>query len=212
MVEILEGVHSIDCSEEQDHSRELWILSCHEGVVLIDTGMGEETLGKIEAELASIGKNWKDVDVILITHRHGDHTRNLKKVKELTNASVKAQRDEVSDIENQTGVKLDGLDHGDVLPYCGGIEVIHVPGHTAGNCCYYLPRKKIMIAGDTIFGDKEANIFPPPERYCLDVDEATREIERLLSYDFDVLLYTHGKDVMESAKEKVKDIVNKHSV
>lgn len=212
MVEILKGIHSIDCSEEQDHSRELWILNCPEGVVLIDTGMGEETIEKIEAELASVGKNWRDVDVILITHRHGDHTGNLKRVKELTNAPVKAHRNEVDDIENQTDVKLDGLEQGEVLTYCGGIEVIHVPGHTAGNCCYYLPGKKIMIAGDTVFGDEEANIVPPPKRYCLDVEEATREIDRLLNYDFNVLLYTHGKDVMESAKEKVKDLVNKHSM
>jgi len=209
MVEILEGVHSIDFSEAQDHSRELWVLDCPEGVVLIDTGMGEATLDKIEAELALIGKTWRDVEVVLITHRHGDHTRNLKRVRELTNARVMAHRDEVSAIKNQTSVDVQDLDHGERLPYCGGIEVIHVPGHTEGNCCYYLPRKRVMIAGDTVFGDEEANLLPPPERYCLDVEQATKEIERLLSYDFNVLLYTHGKDVTEEAKKKIRDLVGR---
>jgi len=162
MVEVLEGVHSIDFSEAQDHSRELWVLDCPEGVVLVDTGMGETTLEKIKAELALIGKTWRDVEVVLITHRHGDHTRNLKRVRELTNARVMAHKDEVSAIKNQTSVEVQGLDHGERL-----------------------------------------------ERYCLDVEQATKEIERLLSYDFNVLLYTHGKDVTEEAKKKIRDLVER---
>jgi len=61
-----------------------------------------------------------------------------------------------------------------------------------------------METGDTIFGDDEGNLEKPPERYCLDADQAAREIKRLLDYDFDVLLITHGKDTMTDAKEKVK--------
>ena len=46
-------------------------------------------------------------------------------------------------------------------------------------------------------------------KYCLDVNQATKEIERLLNYDFDVLMYTHGKDIMENAKTHVKRLVQK---
>jgi len=48
------------------------------------------TLKKIEAELSSMGKAWRDVEIVLITHRHGDHIGNLKRVKELTNARSRA--------------------------------------------------------------------------------------------------------------------------
>ena len=209
MVEVLKGVRSIDLSEAQDHSLESWILDCREGAVVIDTGMKPEAVDKIASELKSIGKGWKDVKLILITHKHGDHVNNLAKVKELTGAPVKAQKLEAPLIEKATGVKVEGLDDKAILNYCGGIEVIHVPGHSEGNACYYLRRHKAMIAGDTVFGDAEGNLSYPPEKYCLDVKQACGEIKRLLEYDFDYLLYTHGKDIMKDAKGKVRELTER---
>lgn len=209
MVEILEGIHSIDFSEKRDHGMELWVLDCPEGTVLVDTGMGDQVLEEIGETLSGLGKGWGDVEVVLITHRHGDHIRNLKKVRDLTGARIFSHEDEEAKIKEQTGVEPEGLGHGARLPYCGGMEVIHVPGHTEGNCCYYLPAKKAIIAGDTIFGDEEGNLTAPPERYCLDVEQATRGMERLLDYDFDSLIYTHGKDILKGAKERVGELVDR---
>jgi glyoxylase-like metal-dependent hydrolase (beta-lactamase superfamily II) len=209
MVEIMEGIHSIDFSESKNHGMELWFLDCPEGITLVDTGMGDEVLGMVEAELGSLGKGWGDVEAVLITHRHGDHVRNLAKVKELTGARVYCQAEEVPAIKEQTGVEPEGLAHGTTLPYCGGIEVIHVPGHTEGNCSYLLKERGVLIAGDTIFGDEEGNINEPPEKYCVDVVQATRELARLLDYDFDYLIYTHGKDILTGAKAKVEALVER---
>jgi hypothetical protein len=50
----------------------------------------------------------------------------------------------------------------------------------------------------------------PPERYCLDVKQATKGIRRLLDYDFDALLYTHGRDVMKDAKVRIRELVEKN--
>ena len=208
MVKVLDGIHSIDFSEEENHGMELWILDCPEGTVLVDTGMREKALKLIEAELKSMGKAWSDIETVLITHKHGDHISNLAKVKELTGARIMSQKLEAPLIEEATGVKVEGLEHGAKLPYCGGIEVVHVPGHSEGNSCYYLPSRKIMIAGDTIFAE-DGDLIAPPERYCLDVEQATKEMERLLGYDFDVFMYTHGEDIMENAKEKVRELVKK---
>jgi len=206
MVEVLMGVHAINLSEPGRLSLECYLLDCPEGVVLIDTGMQESAIDKIGAELESIGKSWRDIEAVLITHKHGDHIRNLPRVKELTGAEVMSHKGDAGDILQSTNVEVEGLEHGDRLPYCGGIEVIHVPGHSEGNCCYYLPAKRVMIAGDTVFGDEEGNLEAPPERYCLDVEQASREIRRLMEYDFEVLLITHGKNTTENAKEKVKEL------
>jgi glyoxylase-like metal-dependent hydrolase (beta-lactamase superfamily II) len=209
MVKIMEGIHSIDFSESKNHGMELWLLDCPEGIILVDTGMGDEVLDMLEAELGSLGKGWSDVEAVLITHRHGDHVRNLAKVKELTGAPIYCQAEEVPTIKEQTGVEPEGLAHGARLPYCGGIEVIHVPGHTEGNCSYLLKEQGTLVAGDTIFGDEEGNIFEPPEKYCLDAEQATRELERLTAYDFDALIYTHGKDILMGAKAKVEALVKR---
>jgi len=67
-----------------------------------------------------------------------------------------------------------------------------------------------MIAGDTIFGDENGNLMPPPEKYCLDAEQATANMKRLLDYEFDVFIYAHGKDIMKDAKRKVKALNDEH--
>ena len=210
MVKVLENVYSIDHSEARDHSLETWVLDCGEGVVLIDGGMRENAVENIGKELKSIGKGWGDVKLILVTHKHGDHVKNLPKLVELTGAPVKAEEHDAPLIEAAVGVKVGKLKHKQVLNYCGGIEVVHVPGHSEGNACYYLKKQRALIAGDTVFGDPEGGLTPPPERYCLDAKQATKEIWRLLSYDFDYLLITHGKDIMSDAKKRVQRLVEEH--
>ena len=207
MVKILDGFYSLDHSEVRDHSMESWILDCDEGVVLVDGGMTEQHVKNIENELNRIGRRWGDVKLILITHKHGDHINNLPRLVELTGAPVKSQRLEAPLIKKATGVDVEGLEDREVVPVCGGVEVIHVPGHSEGNCSYYLRRHKAIIGGDTIFGDPVGNLTPPPERYCLDVEQATREMGRLLDYDFDAFIYTHGKDIMKDAKRRVRELV-----
>jgi glyoxylase-like metal-dependent hydrolase (beta-lactamase superfamily II) len=188
---------------------ECWALDCTEGVILIDGGMTPQAIDNIATELKTMKKGWKDVKLILVTHKHGDHTKNLPRLKELTGAPIKAQKLEAPLIEKAVGVKVEGLEDGEVVPYCGGIEVIWVPGHSEGNASYYLMKQKAIIAGDTIFGDAEGNLTPPPEKYCLDAKRAAKEMERLLRYDFDHLLYTHGKDIIGGAKTRVKELVDR---
>jgi glyoxylase-like metal-dependent hydrolase (beta-lactamase superfamily II) len=208
-MEPLKGVHSIDNSEEKNHGMECWALDCPEGVVLIDAGMTPQAIENIAAELKSMKKTWSDVKLILVTHKHGDHTKNLPQLKKLTGAPIKAHKLEAPLIEKAVGIKVEGLEDGETIPYCGGIEVIWVPGHSEGNACYYLRKQKAIIAGDTIFGDPDGNLTAPPEKYCLDAKRAAKEIERLLRFDFDNLLYAHGKDIIGGAKKKVKELVDK---
>lgn len=201
--------HTIDNSEEKNHGMECWILDCKEGLILIDGGMTPQHVDNIAAELAKMKKTWRDIRLILVTHKHGDHTKNLPKLVELTGAPVKAHKLEAPLIEKAVGVKVEGLEDGETIPYCGGIETVWVPGHSEGNACYYLKKHKTMIAGDTIFGDEKGNLTAPPEKYCLDAKRAAKEIDRLLKYDFDNLRYAHGKDIIGGAKEKVKELVEK---
>jgi len=204
MVEIMEGVYSINLSELGGLGLECWLLNCPKKLILVDAGMRDPSIEKIGEELKSIGKNWSDIDLVLITHKHGDHTANLAKVIELTGAPIWAHEGDAADISEARGIEIISLKHKQILPYCGGIEVVNIPGHSDGNVSYYLHTKKLMIAGDTVFGDEEGTLDSPPERYCKDVNMARNELPRLLEYDFDAIMISHGKNVMSGAKRKIE--------
>lgn len=208
MVEVLKGVRAVEVAKADGLDTEVYILECEGGLILIDVGFTPTCKDNIKAELDGMGRDWEDVKLILITHAHGDHIDNLGEVKELTGAEVMLGEGDIYSLKEQTGVDADmGLEDGDVIDACGGIEVIHVPGHSKGNLCFYLRRHRLIIAGDTIFGDQHRNLYAPPEKYCEDVELAAKGIKKLLNYDFNKLLLSHGKNLMRGAKKRVEDLV-----
>ncbi len=209
MVKITNRIRAVEVEKADGLSTKVYILNCDGGLILVDVGYTEYCIRCIEAELVAAGKNWDDIKLILITHAHGDHVANLRKVLELTGGpEVMLGAEDMDALKEETGVEADmGLEHGDLIGACGGIEIINVPGHSDGNLTLYLREEKAMIAGDTIFGEEDGTIYAPPAKYSKDGDMAAREIKRLLNYDFDMLLLAHGKNTLKDAKKKVEKLV-----
>ena len=208
MVEVLDGVRAIRICDADGLDTEVYILECESGLILIDVGFTSECQLRIQSELDSIGKSWEDIKMIIITHAHGDHIENLPTVKELTDAEVIIGEGDESQLYERTGVKADViLGNGDLIGACGGIEIIHIPGHSPGNLSLYLKKHKSIIAGDTIFGDGEGNLEAPPEKYCTDVYMAAQNLKKFEDYDFESILLSHGKNTYENAKEKVLKLI-----
>ncbi len=70
---------------------------------------------------------------------------------ERLNALPDAERLKVLDLFENSSVKVNRtLSDGEVLPYCGGIIVIHTPGHTPGHICLYHKMSKTLIVGDVM--------------------------------------------------------------
>jgi glyoxylase-like metal-dependent hydrolase (beta-lactamase superfamily II) len=136
-------------------------------------------------------------------------------VRSLTNAQVMIGDGDEDALEDRTGIRAElMLRHGDVIGACGNVEIIHVPGHSSGNLCLYLQKYKAIIAGDTIFGENKdyPHIFPPPEKYTSDVDSARNNLKILLDYDFDILLLTHGRNILKGAKKIVRDMLVREKI
>ena len=90
------------------------------------------------------------VDLILVTHRHADHTAGSARLHELTGAPVRA-----ADKAHCHGGGAPLTDGQAIL--AGGLEVrvVATPGHTSDSVCFHLPADGphgSVLSGDTILG------------------------------------------------------------
>jgi len=82
------------------------------------------------------------------------------------------------------------LRDGDVLDLCGGIEVIHTPGHTFGHICLLLP-DGTLVAGDGLnVADGKLTGANPEHTY--DMDTARESVRKLSGYDIKKVVCFHG--------------------
>ncbi len=186
-----------------------FLLTCGDSLALVDTGRSEEDAETILEYVKSLNKSPRDVEICLITHRHRDHIGGLSRLKKECGFKVASHREDAQAIEEITSVPVDiTLDDGQMLPYCEGIKVVHIPGHTPGNICLFLMTKGTMIAGDTLFV-LDGELSPPPDRYCEDPAMAKRGLRKLLKLDFDALLVSHGDDILENGRAELKRLLGK---
>ncbi|ALV44517.1 Zn-dependent hydrolase [Arthrobacter alpinus] len=112
------------------------------GAVVVDPG---PDLTLHLTELAAAGT----VELILITHRHGDHTDGSAELHRLTGAPVRAFLPEFC----HSG---EPLNDGELIE-AGGltIEVLATPGHTSDSLCFFVAdsgNTGLILTGDTVLG------------------------------------------------------------
>lgn len=110
--------------------------------VVVDPGpLDEQHLDELAAA--------RTVELVLITHRHADHTAAAARFHELTGAPVRA-----ADARHCHGGSP--LMDGETILAAGvEIRVIATPGHTSDSLCFYLPADGphgSVLTGDTILG------------------------------------------------------------
>lgn len=142
-----------------------------EGAVLIDTGFPGDA-GRIRQAMAKLELGPGDLKAILLTHGHIDHAGNAAWAKAWSGAPVYAHPLEQAHIDGTfpytglsrvtgalevagravTGYQRVAIDvpiaDGDVLPFWGGLKVVHLPGHTLGHCGFYSARHDLLFTGD----------------------------------------------------------------
>ncbi len=87
-------------------------------------------------------------------------------------------------------VDLRVKDH-ELLPWCGGTEIIATPGHMPGHISLYVKASKTLLAGDALVIENDQLGLANPQ-YTLDLAEAKNSIRKLLTYEIEKIICYHG--------------------
>ena len=152
--------------------------------VMIDTGLFGE-MRFIRRKLKQLGLFPQSIKTILLTHGHLDHAGNLARLKDWTGAKILAHPDEQRHIDgtypyrglnrwcgrleavgrkvfHYRPAKIDGfLADGQQLPFWGGLQAVHLSGHTAGHCGFFSERHNLLFSGD-MFASYFFSVHKPP--------------------------------------------------
>ncbi len=103
-------------------------------------------------------------EAVLLTHGHFDHILAADTLRKEYQIPVCLYKEESELLSNPDlncsylyaapyGIKADILlEDGQKAEYLdNALRVIATPGHTAGSCCYYAEKEKILFSGDTLF-------------------------------------------------------------
>ncbi len=103
--------------------------------------------------------------------------------------------------EKRRRATLDGFEHpnpridrliadGERLPYCGGIVVIHTPGHTPGHVMLYLESSRVLVAGDGL-NISDGRLTGPNPQLTPDLGQAIRSLAKLAAYEIETIVCYH---------------------
>jgi len=162
-----------------------FLLKAGDDSVMIDTGLfGEPVL--IRWLFHRLGLAPQSVKTILLTHGHLDHAGNLAWLKRWTGATVWAHPNEQRHVDgtypyqgvNRWCGRLEAagrmgfryqpatidefLKDGQLLPFWGGLQAVHLPGHTVGHCGFYSEQHRLLFSGDMMASYFFNTHRPPP--------------------------------------------------
>ncbi|MFE8644219.1 hydroxyacylglutathione hydrolase [Sphingomonas sp. NCPPB 2930] len=131
----------------------IWML--HEGqrAVVVDPGEAQPVLDALQA-------HGLQLETILVTHHHHDHTGGVDALRAATGARVIGPATEAHAVVPDPA---DRLRQGDTAHALGlAFRVIDVPGHTAGHIAFFcddVGGSPLLFSGDTLFSGGCGRLF-----------------------------------------------------
>ena len=128
----------------------IWMLHDGRHALVVDPGDSQPVLDALQREGVQL-------EAILVTHHHGDHTGGVELLRTITGAIVHGPAHEA------IPEPLEGHGNGDKFQVLGlTMEVIDVPGHTAGHIAFYaaaVNAQPLLFPGDTLFSAGCGRLF-----------------------------------------------------
>ena len=190
-------------------------LLAGETLALVDTGWRGST-GGILGALKRTGHHPEEVELIILTHHHPDHSGSLAALRAATGARVAVHRLEgaivagavpypnpfhprvlarvlapFTPLARPQPAPVDLLlEEGDGLPGLPGWQVLHTPGHTPGSICLWHSGEGVLIVGDAMQCRWRCPGLPS-RTFTVDMAQAKASIRRLAGLDVGVLCFSH---------------------
>lgn len=175
------------------------------GLLLVDVGP-EGALDQLETALSDVGFGLGDVTQVVVTHHDADHAGGLAALRERTEFTVAAHREEVphiqgdeppvkgSDDERYPPIDVDEeLTGGEEFSTrAGPLQVVETPGHTAGHVSLYLPDERLLLAADALVADEDEPLSGPKPDYTIDVERAAESVAALAELEVEHTICHHG--------------------
>ena len=205
-----------------------YLLDAGPELVLVDAGFPEKASLVLDA-IRQLGRSPSDLKHLVFTHGHPDHIGSAAALVRETGATTYMHPADVRVAESggpfrpmtpgrglvpniayrlfwrpnerTEPFRIDRtFADGDMLPLAGGLHVVHVPGHCAGQVALLWQGTRLLIAGDVcmnIFGISDPLGFE-------DKDEGRRSQRRLAGLTFEAACFGHGNPIVSGAGERVR--------
>jgi glyoxylase-like metal-dependent hydrolase (beta-lactamase superfamily II) len=189
-------------------------------LTLIDAG-DRHAAAAIEAGVRGLGLDPAGIRRIVLTHGHRDHYGAAQELADAYGAEILAHRLDAPVVRGEEPVPDPVLDDwerplyahgltvpeapptrvdreltdGEELPFGGGAQVVHCPGHTPGSIGIHLPRHKVLFTGDSVamVGRVALGVFNT------DPAQAQASFRRLAALDHEVACFGHGGPLIGDA-------------
>ena len=228
-----EGAEGLDPAVKYRSCLQNWVIDTGSEVILVDTGLpseypdmaadpdagiyiGSKIKTYLEA-LADLGYKPEQVSKILITHKHADHTGELRAFPnaQIICSAAEAEADEIKPYNPTVATFSDG-------PYyefpasqriAPGVTYLPAPGHTKGNCIvavetdglFYLIHGDVTYTDVALYENRLSVVFE-------DLSAARETLDRVRAFCSarpTVYLGTHTPEALESlAQKRVVDLSN----
>ena len=197
-------------------------------ITLIDMGMAFSG-AKVMAALRSVGSGPGDVTRLLLTHCHPDHAGGAARVSRETGVPVDIHSGDAEYVRDGTQPDVDRtswigrlfsrlpgptnerltigeeLADGQVVPFAGGIRVVHTPGHSPGHASFLHEESGVLITGDAIFN--VLGMRWSPRMLCSNFAMNQETAHRLGELEYRTAAFTHGPEIRDRGREAVRSFL-----
>ncbi len=205
----------------------LFLLGENE-VTIVDAG-SRGSLRAIRRALRRTGHSLREVRRIVVTHYHPDHVGGLADLRAATGAQIWVHALEAPYLAGEApypnpfgsgalGTATErlaplilprplpvdrALEEGDLIPACGGMRVVHSPGHTRGSISLFQPAWRWVFAADAlqVIGGE---LTLPAARFSEDLEAAKRSICKLAALEPTTLCLSHYRPQTERVPERLR--------